>query len=167
MSDIEEKMDVSYTDESENESCAEEENESQENKQVYLPGQPLEEGEELVCDQSAYLMLHQARTGAPCLSFDIIEDDSGSNREEFPLTSYIVAGTQGQQNHVNSVIVMKLHNLHKTQEEEDDEDDEESDNEDDQDPKFSAATIKHQGGVNRIRVNIKKKDKDISLLATL
>ena len=31
--------------------------------QTYLPGKPLEEGEELVCDENAYLMFHQANTG--------------------------------------------------------------------------------------------------------
>ncbi|XP_044760687.1 glutamate-rich WD repeat-containing protein 1 [Coccinella septempunctata] len=152
MSDSE-KMDVCHDGtESEDESVAENENESPVKKDVYLPGKPLEEGEELVCDQSAYVMLHQARTGAPCLSFDVIEDNLGVNRENFPLTCYIVAGTQGHQNHVNNVVVMKLHNLHKTIEEEDEEDDELSDNEDEiQEPKFAAASIKHQGGVNRIR----------------
>jgi len=35
-----------------------------ENKvQIYLPGQPLKEDEELVCDESAYVMLHEVQTG--------------------------------------------------------------------------------------------------------
>lgn len=46
-------------------------------KQVYLPGQPLEEGEELTCDPSAYVMYHQAQTSSPCLSFDVIPDSLG------------------------------------------------------------------------------------------
>lgn len=70
-------------------------------KGVYLPGKPLAEGEELVCDESAYVMLHQAHTGAPCLSFDIILDDLGNSRDTYPMTAYIVAGTQAAKAHVN------------------------------------------------------------------
>lgn len=70
-------------------------------REVYLPGKELDVGEELVCDESAYIMLHQARTGAPCLSFDIIPDQLGSNREAFPMACYIVAGTQAAKAHVN------------------------------------------------------------------
>lgn len=127
-------------------------------KEVYIPGKPLAEGEELVCDQSAYVMLHQAQTGAPCLSFDVIRDNLGENRESFPLTAYLVAGTQANQAHVNSVIVMKLSNLHKTgktDEEEDDDDDDDSEEEaEEKNPKMAGALIKHQGCVNRIRVGI-------------
>lgn len=68
---------------------------------VYLPGKPLEAGEELVCDESAYVMLHQARTGAPCLSFDIISDNLGATRDSFPMTSYIATGTQAAKAHIN------------------------------------------------------------------
>ncbi|XP_045461970.1 glutamate-rich WD repeat-containing protein 1 [Harmonia axyridis] len=157
MSDTEEKMDVCNDEScSDDDSVVEDENTTEQcEKEVYIPGKPLEEGEELICDQSAYIMLHQARTELPCLSFDIIEDKLGQNRETFPMTSYIVAGTQGQQNHANNIVVMKLHNLCKTSnddEDDDEENDELSDDEDEiQEPKFAAASIKHQGGVNRIR----------------
>merc|ERR1712142_1275826 len=43
--------------------------------EIYLPGKPMEEGEELTFDKSAYKMYHAVTTGAPCLSFDIIPDD--------------------------------------------------------------------------------------------
>lgn len=71
------------------------------NMMFFFSGKPLDADEELVCDESAYVMLHQARTGAPCLSFDIIRDQLGDNRETYPLSSYIVAGTQAAKAHVN------------------------------------------------------------------
>lgn len=72
-----------------------------EGPKAYLPGQPLKEDEQLVCDQSAYVMLHQAQTGAPCLSFDIVPDNLGNDRQQFPMTSYLVAGTQASSAHLN------------------------------------------------------------------
>lgn len=111
--DNDQDMDVTYTlddEEMENDSdksvSSDEEDENEAdagntNREVYLPGKPLEDGEELVCDESAYVMLHQARTGAPCLSFDIIPDQLGANRESFPLSCYIAAGTQASKAHVN------------------------------------------------------------------
>lgn len=62
--------------------------------------------EELICDESAYVMLHQAHTGAPCLSFDVIQDNLGEIRESFPMTAYIVAGTQAAKAHVNRYIFL-------------------------------------------------------------
>jgi hypothetical protein len=38
-------------------------NEGEENTATYLPGQPLKEDEELVCDESVYAMLHEVHTG--------------------------------------------------------------------------------------------------------
>lgn len=127
-----------------------------ETREVYLPGkQPLADDEELVCDQSAYIMLHQAQTGAPCLSFDIIKDTLGDDRDTYPLTAYILAGTQAQQVHANNIIVMKLSNLRKTNKEGDDDESDDDDEEEDEDekPKMTGAMIKHQGCVNRIRVS--------------
>jgi len=58
--EIEEEMD----EEEESGSDMEDETEDKGPPKTYLPGEPLEEGEELVCDESAYLMYHQAQTGA-------------------------------------------------------------------------------------------------------
>lgn len=164
-------MDLEYVEAEDDEDAGEEGMESDnegettneaKHKEVYLPGKPLEDGEELVCDESAYIMLHQASTGAPCLSFDVVPDELGAGRENFPLTAYMVAGTQAARTHVNNLIVMKMSNLHKTQEGgEDEEDDEEleDDQDDDNDPdekrkpQMACALIKHQGCVNRVRAH--------------
>ncbi|CAH1794923.1 unnamed protein product [Owenia fusiformis] len=130
------------------------EDEQVENK-TYLPGQQMEDGEELVCDESAYKMYHQASTGAPCLSFDILKDNMGNDREDFPLTCYMVSGTQAERSHTNNVIVMKLSNLQATKNKNgDDDDDDDSDEDSDSEmegPELEAAMIKHVGVVNRIR----------------
>lgn len=155
--DVVEEMDnESINDEDESDSSGSEaESDAEEaNGDVYLPGKPLEAGEELVCDESAYVMLHQARTGAPCLSFDIIPDGLGANRESFPMTAYIVAGTQAAKAHVNNVIVMKMSNLLATQKDEDDEsdsDEEENSLAKQSKPFMDCALIKHPGCVNRVR----------------
>lgn len=137
----------------EGETIEEEGNESDGPKKVYLPGQPLEDGEKLVVDKSAYKMLHQAQTGAPCLSFDIIKDKLGESRENYPLKMYLLAGTQAAAAHVNNLLVMKVSNLAGT---EGDSDDESESDEDDEEgssklPLMSVASIKHQGCVNRTR----------------
>lgn len=149
-------------DESEDDNEDNEDNEAEKTseKEVYLPSKQLKSDEELVCDESAYIMLHQASTGAPCLSFDIICDELGNDRSSFPMTAYVVAGTQSARTHVNNLIVMKMDNLYKTQpvDENAEENAVVSDDEDVipagyeiKTPQLTAALIKHQGCVNRVR----------------
>lgn len=121
---------------------------------VYVPGGPLKEGEELVVDESAYRLLHQAQTGAPCLSFDVISDDLGNSREMYPLCMYMIAGTQAAKVHVNNLCIIKMYNLYNKQHPDDSEDETESSDseyDDDHKPLMSVASIKHQGCVNRVR----------------
>ncbi|XP_028049933.2 glutamate-rich WD repeat-containing protein 1 isoform X2 [Monomorium pharaonis] len=130
-------------------------NESQEEAEsrVYLPGQALQKGEELVVDKSAYKLLHHAQSGAPCLSFDVIPDNLGNSRESYPLSMYIVAGTQAAKANINNLLVMKMSNLRANKYSEDSET-ESSDSEDedeDRKPVMSVAPIKHQGCINRVR----------------
>lgn len=111
---------------------------------------------ELEMDESAYEMYHQARTTAPCLSFDIIPDDLGNNRNEYPHTCYAVAGTQAEAKSQNHVIVMKLSNLKRTfKEHKEESEDEDSESEDEEDqPDLESAAINHNGCVNRIRSTV-------------
>ncbi|KAL6267489.1 hypothetical protein P5V15_000564 [Pogonomyrmex californicus] len=121
---------------------------------IYLPGQALQEGEELTVDKSAYRLLHHAQSGAPCLSFDVIPDDLGNSRESYPLSMYIVAGTQAAKTHVNNLLVMKMSNLHSNKQHSEDSESESSDSEDEDEehkPMMSVASIKHQGCINRVR----------------
>lgn len=129
-----------------------EEMEEDESTDVYLPGDPVHASEQLVRDETTYVLYHEAQTGSPCLSFDVIHDELGNNRDDYPLSCYVVCGTQATQR-PNHMIVMKMSNLHKTNISKDDSDDESDDEEEDLDskPELETAMVLHQGGVNRIR----------------
>jgi len=127
-------------------------------RQTYLPGVKLGEGEQLVADNSVYLALHSLSYSWPCLSFDVLRDNLGSDRSSFPHTAYIVAGTQagdipGQGKAKDEVVVMRLGGLAKTQHDGADSDDEDDDNDvdEDADATLNFLTIPHVGAVNRIR----------------
>lgn len=62
-SDLEEEDDEEGEREGEEGEEAEDEEEYTGPPETYLPGKPLQEGEELVCDENAYIMFHQANTG--------------------------------------------------------------------------------------------------------
>ncbi|XP_071815384.1 glutamate-rich WD repeat-containing protein 1-like [Apostichopus japonicus] len=161
----EEKMgsDVEFVDVESDEAIADDDDDDEEEVVPFVPGKSnVDEDTEMVQDDTAYVMYHQAQTGSPCLSFDIIKDQLGDNRSRFPLTTYIVAGTQADRAHLNSVIVMRMSNLKKLKQpgeeaDKDDDDDDsdsliDSDEEDEGElPELNTAMISHLGGVNRIR----------------
>ncbi|XP_071965968.1 glutamate-rich WD repeat-containing protein 1-like [Antedon mediterranea] len=125
---------------------------------AYIPGGELTDGEELVRDESAYHMYHQAQTGDPCLSFDVIRDQLGNDRSTYPHTAYLVAGTQAEKAHLNSIIVMKMSNLFSNCK--DPSSDSESEDEDEEMPELKNEMISINGSVNRLRVS-KIADKDV------
>ena len=110
--------------------------------------EPLKEGEELVYDSSAYIMLHRAKVEWPCLSIDVLLRDrigapgsdyfphninalpaksSRKNKQgemrhredRFPNKVYMVAGSQSSQKSENRIYVMKWSEMHKTLHEDD------------------------------------------------
>ncbi|KTW29926.1 uncharacterized protein T551_01870 [Pneumocystis jirovecii RU7] len=83
---------------------------------VYLPSsRSLKEDEILEPDQSAYEMLHSISVQWPCLSFDILEDNLGIERTRYPVTMYLVSGSQADTKKNNVINVIKLSHLCKTQ----------------------------------------------------
>lgn len=84
-------------------------------KQMFRPGvDELQEGERLEHDPAAYIMYHPMRFNWPCLSFDFLPDTLGPARTRFPLTAFLVAGTQAG-NGENSLEVVRLGQMGKTQ----------------------------------------------------
>lgn len=135
--------------------------------QVYLPShgsRPLEADEILEPDHSVYQALHPLEYTWPALSFDVLRDNLGWERNRFPHTAYVVAGTQageaggsgagvGNNKAQDEVVVMKWAGLSKTQNQgdSDDEDEDEDDEGTDDDAHLEYLTIPHTGSVNRIR----------------
>uniref|UniRef100_A0A8C9TCF4 Glutamate-rich WD repeat-containing protein 1 n=1 Tax=Scleropages formosus TaxID=113540 RepID=A0A8C9TCF4_SCLFO len=124
---------------------------------VYVPGlQPLKPGEELEMDRSAYRVYHECQTGAPCLSFDVLQDGEGHGQEQFPLSMVLCAGTQADTASSNRLLVMRMHNLYGTEKDKEDEESSDEDSDEDEDeekkPQLELAMMPHYGGINRVRV---------------
>ncbi|KAI6188996.1 WD-REPEATS-REGION domain-containing protein [Aphelenchoides besseyi] len=134
---------------------------NEERKKVYIPGvsRPLREGEELDYDPEAYRMFHTFETDNPCLSFDVLNDNLGNNRETTPLTCYLVGGTQVEKKNQNQLIVMRLSNMHSiADEQEPSSDEDEGDDEEEaekkqkeKEPILHGALIRHNGEINRVK----------------
>lgn len=126
---------------------------------VFLHGKDRAgEGERLAYDNSAYSMLHQLRLEWPSLSFDFIRDNLGTNRMRFPHTAYIVLGSQASgPASSNKLSVLRASDMYRTKRDRGDNEmsdsEESSDDEDnlDDDPIVDHRSVKHTGGVNRIR----------------
>lgn len=151
--EMEETMEDETKIEEDDETIDDEENETEDGaepnvEEIYLPGKPMGEDEELNFDKSAYVLYHAAETGAPCLSFDVISDDSSPLQTEFPMNCDIVCGTQSF-GKPSQILLMKMVNLSKIEEDSDSEDSfiDEGDNT----PVLNTLSFKHTGDVNRIR----------------
>ena len=83
---------------------------------VFIPGlHTLGKDEVLEPDDSVYIMRHTMNTNWPCLSFDVLRDDEGDQRQRFPTSACIVSGTQADIPKNNKLTVFKMTQLHKTQ----------------------------------------------------
>ncbi|KAA3680054.1 uncharacterized protein DEA37_0014604, partial [Paragonimus westermani] len=84
---------------------------------AYIPGRsrPLMEDEQLVMDKSSYRMYYEFQVESASLSFDILLDNLGSNREVEvngpPTTACLVAGTQAPREVNNNLVVVRLTNM--------------------------------------------------------
>jgi ribosome assembly protein RRB1 len=124
---------------------------------------------ELEMDPSAYKMYHTLTPEWPCLSFDLLRDNLGENRQRYPHSLQAVIGTQADQPSRNQVTVLKLSDLSKLPQDkdedilgdeyngnDDDNSDSDSDGDDEEDldldPVLEHYSLPHYGGVNRLRV---------------
>ena len=125
-------------------------------QQTFIPGRnKLEKGQTLSPDASAYDMLHNLSTTWPCLSFDIVKDPLGDNRQTYPATLYAVAGTQAERTRTkdNELLVMKLSGLSRMDRERDEESDDDDDDDENAEPILETKSIPLSSTTNRIRVH--------------
>lgn len=130
-----------------------------------LTGEPLQPGEKLEMDPSAYRMHHALAPEWPSMSFDFIRDDLGEARTRFPHSLIAAIGSQASRPDQNQLTILKMSDLSRMQteteddilgeeyspEKDEDSDSDDSDEEVDLDPVVDHFSIKHHGGVNRVR----------------
>jgi ribosome assembly protein RRB1 len=128
---------------------------------TFLPGDAIDEDDELVYDPSAYVVyLKEFMLEWPCLSFDVVRDNLGDNRTQFPMSIQLVAGTQAEKPADNRITIVKLSNINKVKHKENESDDDSDISDDDSEDgggstsvaKFSSRSIAHHAGINRVRV---------------
>ncbi|KAL2752377.1 hypothetical protein ACRALDRAFT_1083162 [Sodiomyces alcalophilus JCM 7366] len=116
----------------------------------------LEPGQTLAPDLSTYQMLHSLNTPWPCLSFDILRDNLGDNRNVYPATMYTVTGTQADatRSDENQLMIMKFSGLSRMERpDHDDDDDDDDDDDEDSDPILESKSIPLGSTTNRIRAH--------------
>lgn len=126
-------------------------------EQTFIPGRSLlQPGMSLTPDPSTYEMLHVMSTTWPCLSFDVVRDNLGDQRKQYPRTVYAVAGTQADSLRAkeNELYILRLSSLSKM--DRGNQTDSESDSDDDEDegssdPILESRSIPLPSTTNRIR----------------
>lgn len=133
----------------------------------------LDPGTKLEVDETAYKMHHSLTSEWPALSFDFLRDSLGESRTRFPHSMIVAAGSQADRADRNKLTIMKLSDMCRTgvkeksekqledeilgeeygKDDDSDEEEEEEDEEEieDMDPVLEHYSLKHKGGVNRVR----------------
>lgn len=141
---------------------------------VFRPGKDkLAEGEQLVCDESAYDVFHKCMVEWPALSFDFICMNASGEYDNlnplpadtFPLSVSMVFGTQADRANKNKLVCARLSNMHRTGKgkkvisRQDDSDSDSSEDEDegdimnpDNNAILQSADIRMNSTINRVRV---------------
>lgn len=90
---------------------------------VFRPGKDkVAEGEKLVCDESAYHIMHKCTVEWPSMSFDYVcvGLDGGYNnlqplmQQTYPLSVSFVMGTQADRPNRNKLVCVRISNLHRS-----------------------------------------------------
>eukprot|EP00041_Stephanoeca_diplocostata_P007740 m.111803 g.111803 ORF g.111803 m.111803 type:complete len:450 (+) comp17014_c0_seq1:190-1539(+) len=123
-------------------------------EKMYLPGDTMPENASLTFDPSAYLTFNEWTAEWPCLSVDILPDALGASRQTFPMTAYIVAGSQAGEEGADEILVQKISDIKQTSKQFEDDEDEDDDSDDEDgasQARLQTFGIKHKGAINRIK----------------